>query len=566
MDIKSHWLDEYQPADNLQILEELSLSHAREGGVQGHVIYKLIRARMYYALCNFELDMSQQIEPEQLYHCCQALAFFKKNASLDIGVNKRRVAYEKFVESESKCAVTNDIFFRHLAGNFSFLPADCRVLYAVRRKIGAVLGVCPPLRDVRYRFGPGATTLTKKIESCPSTKMAHGLACSRNLHTSGLLPEILRCVPHWTDQFSETKVLEDGSEAWVADVILTDGRLGFVPKNAKTDRGTVTEPSLNMMFQLGYGDVIARRLRKHGIDTRDQTLNQRLAREGSLTNELATLDLSSASDLVSRGLVKFLLPDDWYFMLNALRSDQVRWGKRTLCLNKFSSMGNGFTFPLETLIFWSIAYTVCGNNVSAFGDDIICPSNRAEEVVRVLGLCGFSVNPEKSFIRGPFRESCGHDYYLGTDIRPYFQDSGITAQSLFVLHNFYVRHGDVRRAERVRRLIHPGLRLYGPDGYGDGHLLGDHPRVTPSKLKRKGFGGYKFDTWSLVPRKRYPRYPGDYISPLYHVYMRGDAVDPMLGIDLKASTSPVEFTKSGYPLWPLPDGEVVRRLSVYTLG
>jgi len=74
-------------------------------------------------------------------------------------------------------------------------------------------------------------------------------------------------------------------------------------------------------------------------------------------------------------------------------------------------MGNGFTFPLETLIFWALTRAVCGSTatVSAYGDDIICPSDRAEDVIAVLTEVGFSVNLEKSFWNGPFRESCGSD-------------------------------------------------------------------------------------------------------------------------------------------------------------
>jgi hypothetical protein len=93
-------------------------------------------------------------------------------------------------------------------------------------------------------------------------------------------------------------------------------------------------------------------------------------------------------------------------------------------LEKFSSMGNGFTFELETLIFWAIS-SVCQNvhnefNVHVYGDDIIIPSESYSDVEAALTFFGFSLNEEKSFKEGAFRESCGSDYFNGVAVRPYY--------------------------------------------------------------------------------------------------------------------------------------------------
>jgi hypothetical protein len=101
-------------------------------------------------------------------------------------------------------------------------------------------------------------------------------------------------------------------------------------------------------------------------------------------------------------------------------------------------MGNGFTFPLQTAIFSSIVVAALTMDYpyevarkccsldnpsgmwSVFGDDIIVVSSHYPRVVRLLGLLGFEVNSDKSFSSGLFRESCGHDYYHGCNVRPVY--------------------------------------------------------------------------------------------------------------------------------------------------
>ena len=93
-------------------------------------------------------------------------------------------------------------------------------------------------------------------------------------------------------------------------------------------------------------------------------------------------------------------------------------------------MGNGFTFPLETLIFWALTASACEgdvDSVSVYGDDIICPRERADDVIDTLTMCGFKINLEKSFVEGPFRESCGCDYYKGIDIRPFYKKEPVVS-------------------------------------------------------------------------------------------------------------------------------------------
>jgi hypothetical protein len=88
-----------------------------------------------------------------------------------------------------------------------------------------------------------------------------------------------------------------------------------------------------------------------------------------------------------------------------------------------SSMGNGYTFCLETDVFLSIARA--GVNAFAryagrpelhdqawvYGDDVIVPVDAYATVVDFLEACGIVVNSDKSYNTGSFRESCGFDWF-----------------------------------------------------------------------------------------------------------------------------------------------------------
>jgi hypothetical protein len=54
--------------------------------------------------------------------------------------------------------------------------------------------------------------------------------------------------------------------------------------------------------------------------------------------------------------------------------------------------------------------------VRIYGDDIIVPVEYVRSVIGVLETFGFKVNSAKSFWTGKFRESCGKDYYDGSDV------------------------------------------------------------------------------------------------------------------------------------------------------
>lgn len=216
--------------------------------------------------------------------------------------------------------------------------------------------------------------------------------------------------------------------------VVKGSRLAFVPKTRLISRTVCTEPLLNMFFQMGIGLTIRDELRKQvGIDLSTQPdKNRRLAQLGSETGRFGTIDLSSASDSMSLSLVRSMFPSSVVSMLERARTPLTTLpGGSEVELHMVSSMGNAFTFPLQTLLFCSIvlaSYKVLGikpeyphggtlGNFAVFGDDIIVDHRVYDLVTRVLSICGFSVNQDKSFNTGDFRESCGCDYLYGHNVR-----------------------------------------------------------------------------------------------------------------------------------------------------
>jgi hypothetical protein len=482
---------------------------------QANEVKNLVEVQDLYGLCHYSLSYSD-ITVNDYRHLRQVLAFFQKRRDIVLGIDTRAVAWSKAVEAEALCLETNQIFRKYFRGGFCF-PLDVEsVLFRAQRKISAILGDLPSLEDLKLRFGPGATTQVKKKDASARRKLAQKFSCSED--AIRYLPELLAELPLWSG-VSLTK------DSVTVPVTVERGRVDFVPKTAKTDRTIAVEPMLNSMVQLAIGDYMAVRLRSAGVDIRDQTRNQRLAREGSITGALATLDLSSASDTIASGLVESLLPFEWWDFLRAFRTGVVSSPDGDIRQQKFSSMGNGFTFPLETLIFFSLAEACCESEdyekVSVYGDDIIVPVYAVPLLTKVLTSCGFLVNASKSFSSGPFRESCGKDYLLGTDVRPCYIKDALSGQSCFVLHNFYVRTEQPEPAAYIRTLIDESLAIYGPDGFGDGHLLGDYTPV-PSNRER-GWGGYTFETYTFKERRAFYRLGADYVFPSYSIYAKGDS-------------------------------------------
>lgn len=235
--------------------------------------------------------------------------------------------------------------------------------------------------------------------------------------------------------------------------IRRESRLTFVPKNDTISRSICVEPNLNVLFQLGCGAILSRRLRSYfGIDLEvQQERNRILARRGSKRSLdlYGTIDLESASDSISRAMLVEYLPKEFLFWLDRYRTTHVETPRGVEELGMISSMGNGFTFPLQTILFSSMVVAVYKSlglqvkrptrkgtgNFGVNGDDIVVRRSAVPRLLWLLGYLGFRVNTAKSFVKGPFRESCGGDYYNGHSVRGVYIKRWDTEQARYVVIN-----------------------------------------------------------------------------------------------------------------------------------
>lgn len=583
------WDEAFSTGETNEILLSISRLFAKEvsDGSLREFVTSLIDSNDILGLCSLEIDYTS-ISVIDAIHVRQISALFSKREDLDLGIDKERVALDAFLAAEQLCRETNNIFRLRIARGFNFPRGVEPVLHLAQRKISEILGSLPSIEQLRLRFGPGATTSVKKKNACPRIKLGSPFACSE-----GLLPHIdsvLSQMPGWLEHLQSN----DGESFWTdARVEIHTGKVGFVPKSWKTYRSISTEPVLNSMLQLGIGDYIADRLRAFGQDIKDQQRNRASARVGSLDGSLSTLDLSSASDTIASGLVADLLPLDWYLSLDAARTEAVTMPDGSLVrLQKFATMGNGFTFPLETLIFYAITYGAVshlGGDVRAiqvYGDDIICPTDCVSLVVTCLTACGFKINSGKSYTNGPFRESCGADYLRGIDIRPCYMKTALTGESLFVLHNSFRRRLFDEQADVLLQYLDESLLLWGPDGYGDGHLLPafgkDVTAYLHSHRREDGYGGFTFETFTNTHRAlKKRRMPGDFVFPLYSIYISegkedqqcpdgqrlhvvmtsGKRIEP-----LEPSIQLATYDKNQRLTTPLPGVKGYKRIKIYTFS
>lgn len=422
-------------------------------------------------IANLRADPAHYLNADAYYRAAAATELLRKCQDIDTTVDRMEAAVQGWWQSERDCCRTNVKLAPFLYNGPFEDPRDLiwhDFLAEVRGWITGVLGKLPDTLDLK--FGPGATF---------SDKGRHSTVC----HKMSSRPSVTRdCKPiaeHVLKGTAWERARIAAINEWPSGVpydgyvdIVDGNRFTTALKNALTHRGISIEASENICCQLPVGGEMRDRLRRVGIDLEEgQAVHRQIACEASKTGHYATLDLSSASDTVCRNLVQLLLPEDWHALLASLRSYRTYFSGKELyalikCihphdepeewlassyirryhageagdlgedaygrwfyLEKFSSMGNGFTFELETLIFLGLAVVTAkklgvraepGVDIYVYGDDIIVPVEVAVPLTKVLRWCGFTLNERKSFITGPFRESCGGDYFNGHDVRPYY--------------------------------------------------------------------------------------------------------------------------------------------------
>jgi len=468
-----------------------------------------------------EVDPSTFTDASEFRDAYLSVELMSKFPDWDIGVDRQGVAVAKFVQSEVMCTETNKrLSCRYVNGALSpYTPES--LISSAREKIARLLGPFSwDHAERHFGFGPGATSSLKsrfgdayykyKAKPCATGNCAVlAYTCitrvprwyAHVVSLTGLTPDIFESLPL--------------SERIRAAITIVPGNcIHTVPKNAKTDRIIAIEPTMNGYVQHGLGGLVRSRLRRVGIDLNDQSRNQELALEGSKSGELFTLDLSSASDTVSMRLVEELLPPDWCDAIKLSRCEVGILPDGTkLRYQKVSSMGCGFTFELESLIFWALcssvitAFRPSDRRLTVYGDDIIAATSVYGPICWLLKYCGFTPNTRKSFASGPFRESCGKHYFSGVDVTPIYIREDITSPERAIWFCNQIRRysrlswGLDGRFLSVYRL---GLKLLPEslrrptisEGYGDSAIFGDLDEVCPRRAN------HQLDGWVGVANVR----------------------------------------------------------------
>lgn len=461
----------------------------------------------------------------------QAVSYLSKYPFLPTGIDRQGVALAKFLEAEERCKETNRRM-RQLRD--CPLRVDTRyreVFHLAAGKVSRILGEFDCEEFLRSGgWGPGATDVAIGTRTSGYNKFSGPLSVTANC-----LPFAVRCVstvPLWAqyhvrletpDEFESSNPVSPREEVFE---VVPGGSVRFVPKNAKTDRSIIIPVHLNSYCQKALGRMMRKRLKRAGVNLDDQSRNQELAYQGSLSGDLSTVDLEAASDTIARLLPALLIEsDEWWKALEGTREPEGRLPDGSwVRFEKFSAMGNSFTFELESLIFYALVWASVrvlrssahpinpwtGSaypwTVSVYGDDIVCPTDCVEGVLEVLNYFGFKANASKTHVDGVFRESCGKDYFAGRLVRPVFLKERLTNEEAIIktanavrllAHRRNLGCGcDVSLRAVWIRLVHRlpsgvAAKTGIPMGSGDGGLIKTFDEFCPKLARREiGWAGY----------------------------------------------------------------------------
>lgn len=333
----------------------------------------------------------------------------------------------------------------------------------------------------------------------------------------------------------------------------------FVPKTQKTPRVIAMEPTHMQYVQQALMRKLVPLLEKSRIGASqgftDQGPNRAKAREGSVSGAYATIDLSEASDRVLASLIDEALTP-WPTVREAVMSSRSTRSElpsgRILDLRKFASMGSALCFPVEVMAFSAIIFTAlrtaggypakealrvfAAGEVRVYGDDIIVPVYSVDYVEEFLETYGLRVNRSKSFSKGKFRESCGGDYFDGTDVTPVRIRRDLPTRRQHVEElvsacssaNQMADGGYDRAAEYLHASVEAILPMY-PDVPRDSDLLGrwsydPKPSGYSSKLHcpvYKGFAPYSKAPKSVLTgyRALFKALSGKWDDPMYRDHL-----------------------------------------------
>jgi hypothetical protein len=406
-----------QDLREIEILPDAILSNL-EGWVRSRAYQKLAGATSLTAHPDY------QGGKEALRHLMQVEGLFKKNPAFADERTTTLKAVENFHEAEKLCRITNRRLRWYYSHPERLAPDLAFYLRRMENDISNLLGdpaeffaEIPSL----VRVTSGASVGANRKQSRPDLKVRKtGMTCTP------LAAPLVQCLAHHWGFGNLRLDLRDAN------------RIEFVLKDWRRKRVIAAEPVATLPLQLCFDAHVKDRLcRLTPIRLNDQSHNQRKAYIGSIDGSFATVDARMASDTSATEMAAWMLPPKWFAFLSALRAPKgIYKGDKDLGIPgftvryaKFSSMGNGATFALETLVFTAACRALGSKGYQVYGDDIVIETELVAPLTRLLRFLGFYLNPEKSFSEGPFRESCGSNWYEGSDITPFKLDTNASKKT-----------------------------------------------------------------------------------------------------------------------------------------
>lgn len=308
----------------------------------------------------------------------------------------------------------------------------CRILRTLRMSARDLVGAFDPT-DYAFRpaHGNGATAEVERSQADPWHK-------NREFAVDSDIINYLKYRVRAKDWRSSLYYPYDG--------VCRVSRLQCVPKSMTKNRTISAEPTTLQFLQQDLSLALDEFFQSSRIpvNLHNQERSRELACEGSFDGSYATIDLSSASDSVTLGIINLLFDGlPILYPLLATRSTQVHVRSETgsidtvLETRKFAPMGSALCFPVECIVFCTICEAAIRlqagrksrhNDYVVYGDDIVIRTEYAAGAARLLELLKFQVNQDKSFgVDGAldganlplrFREACGVEALNGVDITP----------------------------------------------------------------------------------------------------------------------------------------------------
>jgi hypothetical protein len=261
----------------------------------------------------------------------------------------------------------------------------------------------------------------------------------------------------------------------------------------------------------------------------------------SVLKDLATVDLSAASDRLSCWLVERLFRAN-HSLLAAFIASRTRFltnnidkkSPKLYKLRKFASMGSALTFPVQSICFFVLCVsagfitnrTTTGSDshesftekldfyarqVRVYGDDLIVPVSWMPVLERLFELLHLKINRTKTFVKGNFRESCGTDAFKGVNVSPgqvlevYDKSNLGTLQGLVDSSNNLFEKGFLRTAVQLLSPVPHGERKLIPwvssESKSFGLKTGSGFQTSARKRWNPDLHRWEYQTWRFLPKR-----------------------------------------------------------------